>query len=488
MYTQPRIIDADRDGDLDVALYLRADGRSGTLQLALRNEGSFTISSFPMPEADAAYSFDLGDIDGDGIPDAITANHGMNAPQTIFVSYGGTQFSTFDSYPVPFSGATGVFGPGKRGLIHVYARDLDKDGRIDIAASTAPFNTFAARILINKPAGMVARNVSGAATIDITVADATNDGLVDLVVNGNQTPNLRTYRGGAFSSFTSLNTTADPRTPVVGDITGDGIRDIIAAPTFGKTITVVVGGSGGGATNVITPELSAADFMSNSYVQELSLGDVDNDGDLDVIFATDRVIWLRYGAADSKAPALSLPADLIVEATSAAGAAVTFGATASDETDGNVAVQCAPASGSLFVIGSTTVTCHARDAAGNSASGSFNVTVRDTTAPAIVSITPSINLITPPNHKMVPVTIAVVATDATDTAPVSMVTGVSSSEGLNDRGDGNTNADWAITGPLSVALRAERTGKGNGRVYTITVRTVDRFGNATIATTSVSVR
>ncbi len=48
--------------------------------------------------------------------------------------------------------------------------------------------------------------------------------------------------------------------------------------------------------------------------------------------------------------------------------------------DGAVAAVCAPASGSTFSVGTTTVTCAAADAAGNSVSGTFTVTVETGTA------------------------------------------------------------------------------------------------------------
>ena len=79
---------------------------------------------------------------------------------------------------------------------------------------------------------------------------------------------------------------------------------------------------------------------------------------------------------DTTAPTLTLPANMTVSATSAAGAAVTFSASATDIVDGSVAVSCTPASGSTFAPGTTTVTCSATDAAGNTASGSFTVTVK----------------------------------------------------------------------------------------------------------------
>ena len=82
-------------------------------------------------------------------------------------------------------------------------------------------------------------------------------------------------------------------------------------------------------------------------------------------------------------PSLSLPASLVVEATGAAGASVTYTATASDPEDGPVTPLCAPASGSIFPLPRTTVTCAATDSVGNQVSGSFMVTVRDTTRPVL---------------------------------------------------------------------------------------------------------
>ncbi|MBI4934383.1 MAG: HYR domain-containing protein [Actinobacteria bacterium] len=73
-----------------------------------------------------------------------------------------------------------------------------------------------------------------------------------------------------------------------------------------------------------------------------------------------------------------------IEATSAAGATATFQVTATDDTD-LVApdVSCTPASGTTFAIGTTTVLCTAADTAGNSNLTSFDITVVDTTAPAL---------------------------------------------------------------------------------------------------------
>jgi large repetitive protein len=86
---------------------------------------------------------------------------------------------------------------------------------------------------------------------------------------------------------------------------------------------------------------------------------------------------------DTTGPALGLPADRTVEATSAAGATVTYSSTASDKVDGPVTPTCSPASGATFPFGATPVACTAADKAGNSTPGAFNITVEDTTPPVI---------------------------------------------------------------------------------------------------------
>ena len=90
---------------------------------------------------------------------------------------------------------------------------------------------------------------------------------------------------------------------------------------------------------------------------------------------------------DSTPPVITgTPANMTLEATGPAGAAAAWVApNASDTVDGSVAVNCLPVSGSTFAIGTTTVNCTATDAHGNAGSGSFSVTVGDTTPPVIAA-------------------------------------------------------------------------------------------------------
>ena len=86
---------------------------------------------------------------------------------------------------------------------------------------------------------------------------------------------------------------------------------------------------------------------------------------------------------DSFPPTLLLPSNITAEATGAAGVIVTYSASATDNVDPNPVVICSPSSSSTFPLGTTTVHCTATDASSNSASGSFSVTVVDTTPPVL---------------------------------------------------------------------------------------------------------
>ncbi|MDI1476533.1 HYR domain-containing protein [Polyangium sp. y55x31] len=92
---------------------------------------------------------------------------------------------------------------------------------------------------------------------------------------------------------------------------------------------------------------------------------------------------LRLDCSAVPPPVINAPVSLMVEATSSAGAVVVYDVSALDAADGAVPVNCAPASGSLFSAGTSTVTCEAMNWYGNVATVVFPVTVADSTPPAL---------------------------------------------------------------------------------------------------------
>jgi len=92
---------------------------------------------------------------------------------------------------------------------------------------------------------------------------------------------------------------------------------------------------------------------------------------------------------DTTPPVLTVPSTINLEAASSAGAVVNYSVSVSDNRDPNPTVHCAPASGSLFPIGTTLVNCTATDASNNSARDSFAVNVADVMPPPTPTPTPN---------------------------------------------------------------------------------------------------
>ena len=85
------------------------------------------------------------------------------------------------------------------------------------------------------------------------------------------------------------------------------------------------------------------------------------------------------GIVDSIPPVLTVPGNITVNAASPSGAVVSYVVTATDNIDQHPTVNCAPASGSTFPVGTTVVSCIATDSSGNSAMASFDVIVKGAT-------------------------------------------------------------------------------------------------------------
>ncbi|MGH9140503.1 MAG: choice-of-anchor D domain-containing protein, partial [Vicinamibacterales bacterium] len=181
-------------------------------------------------------------------------------------------------------------------------------------------------------------------------------------------------------------------------------------------------------------------------------------------------------------PKVTAPKNIRAEATGPAGAIVTFDASATDPFDGTLAVVCVPTSGSMFSLGATLVTCSATNSSGRTDTDTAIITVRDTTDPTIVSLTPSVTLL-PNSDQVVPVSVAATVTDIADPSPACRITTVAA--GGRDL-DNDGVIDWTITGPLTLEVQAVAR-KNKDRTYTITVKCTDASGNTSQEKTAVVV-
>ncbi|HEU4729586.1 MAG TPA: choice-of-anchor X domain-containing protein [Kofleriaceae bacterium] len=120
----------------------------------------------------------------------------------------------------------------------------------------------------------------------------------------------------------------------------------------------------------------------------------------------------------------------------------------------------------------------------------FEGFANDTTPPTLdVSLSPSV--LWPPDHRLVSIQATITASDDRDPNPRVELVSITSNEPVNGTGDGNTDPDiqGAELGAddRAFSLRAERSGGGGDRIYTITYVARDAAGNETTATSTVTV-
>ena len=240
----------------------------------------------------------------------------------------------------------------------------------------------------------------------------------------------------------------------------------IAAFLTSATAADVVDGDLTGAVNHNAP----ADFGLGATLVTFSATDAaGNTGAAD---ATVTVV-------DTTPPDVDALPNVAVDADSPDGTVVNFVLpAANDIVDPAVVAACVPASGSLFSLGETTVTCSATDASGNTGESNFTVTIIDPTPPVvIVSVSPE-NL-WPPNGDMVPITVTGSAVDS-DSGVDQVTYEVIDEYGLLDQPstlvllDGNGNFV-----PFTVFLEASRRGNDqDGRTYIIRVTAESGGGSA----------
>ena len=235
----------------------------------------------------------------------------------------------------------------------------------------------------------------------------------------------------------------------------------------------------GGASESLLGEgerLEAA-IALGSHVVTLRVTDASGESD---------VVTVPVSVVDTRPPVLSCPSSAPLECTSPSGGAATLVVSALDAC-GAVAVLNsrygggADASG-IYPLGSTSVEFTATDAAGNHASCSTTVTVRDSALP-VVSLAGSPEVLWPPNHRLVPIHISAQVSDLCSAAPAALLVSAFSSEpdDAAGEGDGSTTGDVRDASPgttdTEIFVRAERAATGTGRTYELRYRSSDAAGN-----------
>ncbi|MFA6001344.1 MAG: HYR domain-containing protein [Thermoleophilia bacterium] len=189
--------------------------------------------------------------------------------------------------------------------------------------------------------------------------------------------------GNTTSSSTTVTGDGDCTPPVTTDNAPAGWQNTDVTVTLSCTDT----GSGCAATtyelDAGATQTGAAVAVYGDGVHTIAYRSTDNAGNLETTNTATVMI-------DKTPPDVTTSGNMTNEATGPSGATASFDASATDALSGVVGgTSCSPASGSTFPLGSTTVTCTAIDAAGNTGTATLTVNVQDTTAPVVTYAGPS---------------------------------------------------------------------------------------------------
>jgi hypothetical protein len=189
---------------------------------------------------------------------------------------------------------------------------------------------------------------------------------------------------------------------------------------------------------------------------------------------------------DTTPPAITLTGSPVMVLECGVDSYTEEGAIASDNCAGSVPVIIAGDTVDTLTCGTYIVTYTAADPSANSAQVTRTVIVQDTTQPQFnLSVTPTV--LWPPDHQMIKITPTWTLTDNCDQSSQVILVSITSSEPDDDKGDGSTTGDIQVNPDGSIYLRAERSGIGTGRIYTITCQAVDGSGNSTVHSATVIV-
>ncbi|MFC1495505.1 beta strand repeat-containing protein, partial [Thermodesulfobacteriota bacterium] len=267
--------DMDLDGDLDVVT-----GNSNRTNKLYLNDGTgvFFDEVSIGPETDNTYSIALGDVDGDGDLDVFAGNNGQT--NKLYLNNG-----TAD----PFSGVTGTDIRSDTDDTRAIALgDVDSDGDLDVVTG----NWYQSNNLyLNDGTGVFSNgtqiSLETNGTTEIAIGDLNGDGKLD-VVEGIYGSRERLYlndgAGDPFDTVESGTLIGSYNQDItwaiaLGDIDGDGDLDLVTGTQQGKTDKLFLNDG----TGVFSDGTNFDMKLKMGATQAILLGDVDGDGDLDVV-------------------------------------------------------------------------------------------------------------------------------------------------------------------------------------------------------------
>ena len=277
--------------------------------------------------------------------------------------------------------------------------------------------------------------------------------------------------------------------------THDGKWHLITGTFEGKYIRVYVDGVLGAETSIgsrtiagLTTEPLVIGAMNKNGAQDFN-GLIDEVKAYEFALNPEEVAYefLKEDVyPDVTPPTIDCPPDLDLEYPADTDPNATGWAEAFDIRDGLPMVSYEDAvTGSCPIV--ITRTWTATDLAGNSTSCVQIITVNDTTPPDFSELTVTPAVLWPPNHKMILVTPAWDVNDIADEEVDVQFKDVLVNEPDNGRGDGNTNDDVQVQPDGTIYLRAERSGRGDGRIYTLIYEAIDDCGNVSERSVTVTV-
>ena len=231
-------------------------------------QGKFTLGSDPAVGANP-YGVALGDVDGDGDLDLVTANLGV-ATVSVRLNDGAGNYAGTLEVPV----ATGTLG--------VALGDVDGDGDLDLLAANKTGNSVSVRLNNGSGTFTGTQNVAvGTEPNALTLGDVDADGDLDLLTANNLagTVSVRLNNGASiFSGTQEVSVGTNPQGVLLGDVDNDGDLDLLATNNGSGTVSVRLNNGLGSFTGALNVAVGISPLG-------LALADADNDGDLDLLTA-----------------------------------------------------------------------------------------------------------------------------------------------------------------------------------------------------------